>query len=120
MDRGQVTEDGTRPGGVGVDAVDRIDPEHAPVLLGLARRADGARHAVADAEPEAADLARADVDVVGAREQAVAAQEAEAFVDDVEDAGGVVMAGALGLALEDQVDEDVLALAAGGIDLEIA
>ena len=30
------------------------------------------------------------------------------------------MAGALGLALEDEVDEDVLALAAGGFDLEVA
>ena len=30
------------------------------------------------------------------------------------------MAGALGLALEDEVDEVVLALAAGGLDLEIA
>ena len=111
---------GRAPGGVGVDAVDRVDPEHAPVLLGLARRADGARHAVADAQPEAADLARADVDVVRAGQQAVPAQEAEALVDDVEDAGGVVMAGAFGLALEDQVDEDVLALAAGGVDLEVA
>ncbi len=111
---------GRRAGGLGVDAVDRVDPEHAPVLLGLARGADGARHAVADAQAEAADLARADVDVVRARQQAVAAEEAEALVDDVEDAAGVVVAGALGLALQDEVDEDVLALAAGGVELEVA
>ena len=61
-----------------------------------------------------------DVDVVRAGQQAVTAQEAEALVDDVEDAGRVVVAGALGLALEDEVDEDVLALAAGGIDFEVA
>jgi hypothetical protein len=30
------------------------------------------------------------------------------------------VAGALGLALEDEVDQDVLALAAGGVDFEVA
>ena len=50
----------------------------------------------------------------------MAAQEAEALVDDVEDAGRVVVAGALGLALEDEVDEDVLALAGVGVDFEVA
>ena len=78
------------------------------------------RHAVADAQAEAADLAGADVDVVGAGQQAVAAHEAEALVDDVEDAGRVGVAGALGLALEDLVDEVVLALAGGGVELELA
>ena len=48
------------------------------------------------------------------------AEEAEALVDDVEDAGGVVVSGALGLALEDEIDQDVLALAAGGVDFEVA
>jgi hypothetical protein len=50
----------------------------------------------------------------------MATEEAEALVDDVEDAGRVVVAGALGLALEDEVDEDVLALAALGLDFEVA
>ena len=97
-----------------------VDPEHAPVLLGLARGAHGARDAIADAQAEAADLAGADVDIVRAGQQAVAAHEAEALVDDVEDAGRVVVAGALGLALEDEIDEDVLALAGGGLDFEVA
>ena len=110
---------GPAAGGLGVDAVDGVDPEHAPVLLGLARGADGAGDAVADAEAEAADLARADVDVVRARQQAVAAHEAEALVDDVEDAAGVGVAGALGLALQDLVDEVVLALAGLGVELEL-
>ena len=107
-------------GGLGVDAVDRVDAEHAPVLLRLARSADGAADAIADAEAEAADLARADVDVVRARQQAVPAEEAEALVDDVEDAAGVGVAGALGLALEDPLDEVVLALLGAGLELEVA
>ena len=116
----QVAEDGPAAGGLGIDAVDGVDPEHAPVLLRLARGADGAGDAIADAEAEAADLAGADVDVVGAGQQAVAAHEAEAFVDDVEDAAGVGVARALGLALQDLVDEVVLALAGLGVELELA
>ena len=50
----------------------------------------------------------------------MAAHEAEAFVDDVEDAAGVVVAGAFGLALEDLVDQIVLALAGSGFELELA
>jgi hypothetical protein len=50
----------------------------------------------------------------------VAAHEAEAFIDDVEDAAGVVVAGTLGLALQDEIDEHVLAFALGGIELEVA
>src|SRR4029453_17538769 len=53
VDGGEVVEDRATAGGIGVDAVDRVDPEHAPVLLGLARGPDGASYAVADAEPEA-------------------------------------------------------------------
>ena len=113
------SKSGRRSRGLRVDAVDRIDAQHAPVLLGLAWGADGAGDAVADAQPEAADLAGADVDVVRAGQQAVAAHEAEAFVDDVEDAAGVGVAGALGLALQDVVDEDVLALAGLRIELEL-
>ena len=120
VDRGEVVEDGSPSRRISVDAVDAVDAEHAPVLLGLAGRADGAGDAVADAETEAADLAGADVDVLGARQQAVTAHEAEAFVDDVEDAGRIRVAGILGLALEDPVDEVVLALAGAGIELELA
>ncbi len=50
----------------------------------------------------------------------MAAHEAVALVDDVEDAGRVVVAGALGLALQDPVDEVVLALAGRGVELELA
>ena len=120
VDRGQVAEDRPASGRLGIDAVDAVDPEHAPVLLRLARGADGAGDAVADAQAEPADLAGADVDVLRAGQQAVAAHEAEALVDDVEDAGRVGVAGALGLALEDALDELVLALSAFGLELEVA
>ena len=98
---------GAAAGGVGVDAVDAVDADQAPVLLALVGRADGAGDPVADAQAEPAHLAGRDVDVVRARQQAVAAHEAVALVDDVEDAEGVVQAGALGLGLEDLVDEVV-------------
>ena len=86
----------------------------------VARGPDGTADPVADPQAEAADLARADVDVVRARQQAVSAHEAEALVDDVEDAGRIGMAGALGLAFEDPLDEVVLALLGTGLELEIA
>ena len=119
VDRRQVPEVRAAAGGVGVDAVDAVDADQAPELLALARRADRAGDAVADAEPEAADLARRDVDVVGARQQAVAAHEAVAVVDDVEDAEGIVEPGALGLGLEDLVDEVVAAVDARVLDVEL-
>ena len=58
VDRRQVAEVRPARGRAGVDAVDRVDPEEAPVLLGLARGADGTRHAIADPQAEPADLAR--------------------------------------------------------------
>ncbi len=48
------------------------------------------------------------------------AHEPEALIDDVEDAARVVVARALRLALQDLVDEDVLALRTGGIEFEVA
>ena len=102
VDGRQVVEDRPAARGLGVDAVDGVDTEQAPVLLLLARRAHGARDAIADPQAEPAHLAGADVDVLRARQQAVAAHEAVALVDDVEDAGRVVEAGALRLALEDR------------------
>src|SRR5205814_6743833 len=43
-----------------------------------------------------------------------------ALVDDVEDAAAVGEAGVLGLALQDPIDEIVLAIVRVGIDLELA
>ena len=117
VDRRQVPEVRAAAGGVGVDAVDAVDADQAPELLALARRADGAGDAVADAEAEAAHLARRDVDVVGAGQQAVAAHEAVAVVHDVEDAEGIVQPGTLGLRLEDLVDEIVAAVRRGDVSI---
>ena len=103
----------------GIDAVDGVDAQHPPVLLALARSADGAADAIADAEPEATDLAGADVDVVGPGHEAVPAEEPVALVDDVEDAGHVGLPEPLGLDLEDRVDEVVAALDVGRLDLEL-
>ena len=50
----------------------------------------------------------------------MAAHEAEALVDDVEDAARVGVAGSLGLALQDLVDQDVLALGGRRLELEVA
>ena len=50
----------------------------------------------------------------------MAPHEAEAFIDDVEDAARVSVAGALGLALEDPLDEIVLALLGAGLELQVA
>ena len=50
----------------------------------------------------------------------MAAHEPEALVDDVEDAGGVGVAGALGLALEDAIDESSLRSDVDlGLELEV-
>ena len=86
----------------------RIRPQYFSPSRG---RADGAGDPVADPQAVAADLAGADVDVLRARQEAVAAHEAVALVDDVEDAEGEVEARALGLRLEDLADQVVLAAA---------
>ena len=107
-------------GGLRVDAVDRLDAEQAPVLLAVLGRADDAADAVAGAQAEASDLRGRDVDVVRRGHEAAPAQEAVAVVDDVEDAGRVDLAAALDLALEDVLDEVVLAHLARVVDLELA
>ena len=48
------------------------------------------------------------------------AEEAEALIDDIEDAARVGITGALGLALEDALDEIVLALLGAGRELQVA
>ena len=119
MNRREVPEDGAAAGGLGVHAIDRIDPEHAPELLPVPRDADGTGDAVADPQPEAADLAGTDVDVLRAGQQAVAAHEPEALVDDVENPGSVGVAGSFGLPLKDAIDEIVLAVRRGWLELEL-
>ena len=120
VDRRQVAEVGPAAGDVAIDAVDRVDAEQAPVLLRLARRADGAGDAVADAQAEAAHLAGVDVDVLGAGQQAVAAHEAVALVDDVEDAGGVVETGVARSGAGGSGRPGRPCAVGSGVDLELA
>src|SRR5205085_7672681 len=103
----------------GVHAVERVDAEHAQGRLRRPGGADRAADPRADPQAEATDLARADIHVVRARQEAVAAHEAEALVDDVEDAARVGVAGPLRLTLEDPLDEVVLALLAARLELEV-
>src|ERR1019366_5173328 len=58
VDRRQVLELGPEAGRLRVHAVDTVDPDHAPVLLTLARGADRAADPVPYPQAEAADLAR--------------------------------------------------------------
>src|SRR5690606_21484381 len=69
-------------------AVDVVDLEQREVALAFLRRSDAAGDVVAGAQVETADLARADVDVVGAGEvgSIEATQEAEAVLQDLEHA----------------------------------
>ncbi len=69
-----------------VEAVDGFDFEQSVVFLGLFRRAHLADDEIAGAQSEAADLALADVDVFRAGQQTVTAQEADAVLDDFQNA----------------------------------
>ena len=90
---------------LGVDAVHGLDAQEAEVLLVVLRRSGLAGDVVAGAEPEASHLARADVDVVRRGKEAAAPQEAEAVLDDLEDALREDVALRLGLRLQDARDE---------------
>ena len=88
-----------------VDAVDRLDAQQAVVLLRVLRLPHLPGDVVAAAQAEAPDLRLRDVDVVRARDQSVAAQEAEAVVEDRQHAAGEDVAVALRLPLEDAEDQ---------------
>jgi hypothetical protein len=91
--------------------VDLADLEQREVALAVLRRADQARYRVARAEIEPADLARAHVDVVGAREiRAVGgAQEAEAVLQDLEHALAEDVFAVLRVRLENRKDDVLFA-----------
>jgi hypothetical protein len=119
VNRREVTEVRPAAGRIRIDAVDRVNAEQAPVLLALARGAHRPVDAIADPQPEAADLAGADVHVVRPGHQPVAAEEAVALVHDIEDAGAVVLPEPLGLTLEDPVHEVVASVGGNGLDIEV-
>jgi hypothetical protein len=88
-DRDQRVEVRPALGDLGLDAVDGVDPQHAPVLLLILGRAGLPGDPVAGAQAETADLGAADVDVLRRGHDPVHAQEAEALVDDLQDALGL-------------------------------
>ena len=83
------------PAAPGLDVVAAAAAQGIPDARGLAAELTAAIPALP--QPEATDLGLGDIDVVGAGEQALAPHEAEAVVDDVEDAAGEDGAVALGL-----------------------
>src|SRR5207253_5464530 len=99
-DRGERFEVRSALRDLGVDAVDGLDAQEAEVLLVVLRRSGLSGDVVARAEPEASHLARADVDVVRRGKEAAAPQEAEAVLDDLEDALREDVALRLGLRLQ--------------------
>src|SRR4029077_17521555 len=103
-----------------IDAVDRLDAQEAPVLLRFLGRASDPADPVAGPQAEAANLARTDLDVIGAGHQAGAPQQARAIVDEVEDARRIDLAGTLDLALQDRFDEVLAPHVAGVEDVQIA
>ena len=91
----QALELGAVAGGVGLDAVDLLDPDETEVSLAVLGRADLADDVVAGAQSEPADLGLRDVDVAGGGVGAVLPQESVAVVDYGENAAGVDGASAL-------------------------
>ena len=113
-DRGQVLEGGTvaavnPAGGVGgVEAVDLLDADEAEVALAFLGRTDLSGDGVAGAEAEAPDLGLGDVYVAGVAVRGDLAEEAVAFVHDLQDAGGDQ--GLVGGGDLEHTAEDVLAV----------
>ena len=85
-DRRQSVERRTLPGYVGVFPIDGFDPEQAVELLVILRRPHLPADPVAGTQPEAANLRLGNVDVIRTGQKPLATQEAEAVLDDVEDA----------------------------------
>ncbi len=90
-----------------------IDLEQREVALAFFRRTDAAGDVVAGAQVEAADLARANVNIVRAGEIRLVrtAQEAEAVLQDFQHAFGVNAAAGARVRLQDQEDDVLLARA---------
>ena len=84
--RSQFLELRTVPRVVGAQARDRVDPDQRRELLVAGRRPAGAFHVVALSQREAPRLADRHVDIAGARQIAVGAEEPVALVAQVEQA----------------------------------
>ncbi len=120
MQRRQVVEEDLVLGVFRRLEVDRFDLEQREIALGLLGRSDQPRDGVTGAQVEASDLTRRDIDVVracqvGARRRA---QEAEAVLQDLEDALDVFAL--LGLGLQYGEDLVLLAHTVDAVDLHRA
>ncbi len=92
----------------GIEAVDGLDLEQAVVLFRVLGRAHLADHQVAGAQAEAADLALRDIDIFGAGQQVVAAQEADIVLDDLQDTAAKDIALLFGDGTQEAHDEVIL------------
>jgi hypothetical protein len=119
VQRRQVLEQDLVLGGLGRFAVDLVDLDQGEVTLAFLGRADLAFDGVAGVQVEAAHLARADVDVVGAGEVGLfrRAQEAEAVGQDFEDAVAEDGFALLGLVFQQGIDQFLLAQSIGAFDV---
>ena len=96
---------GPAPRGVGLDAVDDLDPDQSEVALSVLGRADLPGDLVAGAQSEAADLRLRHVYVPAVGGGAVLLEEAVAVVDDGQDTAGNQLAVLLGVGLEHGHDQ---------------
>ncbi len=86
--RGQVLEENLVFRVLGTIEVDRVDLEQGKITLAFLRRADLANDGVTGTQVEATDLARRDIDVIGAGEigSVCRAEEAEAVLENLQHA----------------------------------
>src|SRR6185437_10527760 len=118
MEWRQVLEEDLGARAVGGVEVDLADLEQREVALAILRRADEAGDGVAGAQVEAADLAGADVDVVGPCQVGAVgrAQEAEAVLQDLQHAVAVDVLPIARMRLEDGEDDVLLARAGEAVE----
>ncbi len=114
-DRGEVLEVRAAPRELGVDAVHCFDTQEREVLLRVLRRAGLAGDEVAGAQADAPHLARGHVYVLRRGEEVRAAEEAEAVLDDLEDALGEDVPLGLRLGLKDAHDDVVFRRGTGEV-----
>jgi hypothetical protein len=119
VQRRQVLEQDLVLGGFRRLAIDLVHLDQGEVALAFLGRADLAFDGVAGAQVEAAYLAGADVDVVGAGEVGLfgGAQEAEAVGQDFQDAVAEDGFALLALVLQQGVDQFLLAQPVGAFDV---
>ncbi len=104
-DGGQVFKVRAAAGFFGVHAVDRLDLQQPVMPLGFARRAHVPDDQVAGAQVVAAQLRLGDIHILFADAVMLRAQEADAFVHDLQDAAAHLDAFLFGFRLADADDQ---------------